>query len=152
METRYLCFAKLKDLCSNSILLTPKTHMLLKIILLFQPFFKFSSVHRHVCPCVVVPPPLVMTPSTLGESEDTCHCANLSPTIWPVAMALTNLYCSLEGVSFIQQISDQLLCDRKLGRYLCAALDYFRVTAVQIMCSIETVISPVIGSRWDITN
>ena len=42
--------------------------MLLKIILLFQPFFKFSSVHRHVCACVVLPP-LVMTPSTLGESE-----------------------------------------------------------------------------------
>ena len=67
-------------------------------------------------------------------------------------MALTNLYCSLESVSFIQQISDQFLCDRKLGRYLCAAVDYFRVTAVQIMCSIETVISPVIGSQWNITN
>ena len=67
-------------------------------------------------------------------------------------MALTNLYCSLESVSFIQQISDQLLCDRKLGRYLCAALDYVRVTAVQIMGSIETVISPVSGSPWSITN
>ena len=78
------------------------------------------------------------------------HCANLSATIWPVG--LTNLYCSLKGVSFIQQISDQLMCDSKLGRYLCAALDYVRVTAVQILCSIETVISPVSGSRWSITN
>ena len=122
--------------------------MLLKIYCFFN---HFSSVRRHVCSCVVLPPFLAMTPSTLGGSElYPCHCANLSATIWPVG--LTNLYSSLEGVSLIQQISDQLLCDRKLGRYLCAALDYVRVTAVQIMGSIETVISPVIGSQWNITN
>ena len=124
--------------------------MLLKIILLFQPFFKFSSVRRRVCSCMVLPPPGDDTQHIGLKRVIPCYCANLSATIWPVG--LTNLYCSLEGVSFIQQISDQLLCDRKLGRYLCAALDYFRVTAVQIMCSIETVISPVIGSQWNITN
>ena len=45
----FLCFAKLNDLCSNIMLLTPKIHFLL--IFVFKSFFFFFSgfqVYAHV--------------------------------------------------------------------------------------------------------
>ena len=52
----------------------------------------------------------------------------------------------------VQQIADHLLCDWKLGWQLGASLDSIRITAIQKLRSIKSVIPPLIGSWWNFAN
>ena len=67
-------------------------------------------------------------------------------------MKKTNLYPFLQGITLVQQISNQFLSDRKLWRQLRATLDRVWVTAIQELWSVKPVILPAFGTRRNITN
>ena len=62
------------------------------------------------------------------------------------------LHSFLQGVFTVQQISDQLLCDREVFWQFGASFDHVWVTSVQELGTIEAVIPPIVCCSRHISN